>query len=90
VDEVKIVPARAVLYVLGSNKAFVVNQDVIEAREVKVGDRVGQQLEILEGLQEGETVAITQLARLDTGSKIRVVAPKVEDKLSKAEPKPSE
>jgi len=76
IDEVKIVPARAVLYVLGSNKAFVVNQDVIEAREVKVGDRVGQQLEILEGLKDGETVAVTQLARLDTGSKVRIAAPK--------------
>lgn len=82
VDEVKIVPARAVLYVLGSNKAFVVDQDVIEAREVKVGDRVGQQLEILEGLKDGETVAVTQLARLDTGSKIRIAAPKATPKAS--------
>lgn len=73
VDSVKMVPARAVLYVLGSNKAYVVTGDVIEAREVKVGDRVGQQLEILEGLQDGETVALSQLARLDTGSRVKVV-----------------
>lgn len=73
VDSVKMVPARAVLYVLGSNKAYVVTGDVIEAREVKVGDRVGQQLEILEGLRDGETVALSQLARLDTGSRVKVV-----------------
>lgn len=82
VDSVKMVPARAVLYVLGSNKAYVINNDVIEAREVKVGDRVGQQLEILDGLQDGETVALSQLARLDTGSHVKVVTATAERKAS--------
>jgi RND family efflux transporter MFP subunit len=72
-DEVMVVPLRAVSYVLGSNKAFVVTAGgSIEAREVKIGDRMDQQIEILEGLKDGETVALTQLNRLDTGVKVSI------------------
>lgn len=71
-DEVRLVPARAVNYVLGSNKVYVVNGQQVEAREVKLGDRFDQDVEILEGVKEGEQVATTQVARLDTGSKVRV------------------
>jgi RND family efflux transporter MFP subunit len=73
VERVRIVPTRAVNYVLGSNKAYVVNGDTIEARELKLGDRYEQSVEVVEGLEEGERVATTQLARLDTGVKVRVV-----------------
>jgi RND family efflux transporter MFP subunit len=73
VDEVMVVPQRAVAYVLGSNKAFVVKPGgVIEARDVKLGDRVEQQIEILEGLNDGDQVALTQLNRLDTGVKVAI------------------
>jgi membrane fusion protein (multidrug efflux system) len=71
-DEVKLVPVRAVNYVLGSNKVYVVREQKVEAREVKLGDRFGQYVEILEGVQEGEQVATTQVARLDTGSRVRM------------------
>jgi len=72
VERIMVVPARAVAYVLGSNKAYVINQEVIEAREVKLGDRFEQTVEIIEGLQEGEQVATGPLARLDTGVQVRV------------------
>ena len=72
-ETVKLVPARAVAYVFGSNKAYVVTAaNTIEAREVKLGDRFDQHVEILEGLEDGEKVAVTQLARLDTGSKVAI------------------
>jgi RND family efflux transporter MFP subunit len=74
-ESVKLVPTRAVNYVFGSNKAYVVTAgNTIEARDVKLGDRFEQNVEILEGLEEGETVAVTQLARLDTGIKVAVTA----------------
>lgn len=73
-EKVMVVPAKAVNYVLGSNKTYVVNGNTIDAREVKLGDRIEQQVEILEGVQEGDLVATTQLARLDTGSKVKVTA----------------
>ncbi|MBL8176051.1 MAG: efflux RND transporter periplasmic adaptor subunit [Bryobacterales bacterium] len=72
-ERVMVVPARAVNYVLGSNKAYVINQEVIEAREVKVGDRFEGAIEILDGLQEGEQVATGPLAKLDTGVQVRVI-----------------
>lgn len=72
-DDVTVVPQRAVAYVLGSNKAFVVDAEgKIEARDVKLGDRLDQAVEILEGLREGERVAIGALARLDTGVKVAI------------------
>jgi RND family efflux transporter MFP subunit len=72
VDRVKTVPVRAVNYVLGSNKAYVVKGNVIEAREVKLGDRFEQEVEIVSGLEDGDKVAVTQVNRLDSGVKVQV------------------
>jgi RND family efflux transporter MFP subunit len=71
-EQISLVPVRAVNYVLGSNKVYVVRDRKIDAREVKLGDRFEQDVEILEGVRVGEQVATTQLARLDTGSQVRV------------------
>jgi multidrug efflux pump subunit AcrA (membrane-fusion protein) len=70
-DRVNMVPSQAVNYVLGANKAYVIKGDVVDAREVKIGDRFPQEFEILEGLHEGEQVAVTNLTRLDTGVKVQ-------------------
>jgi RND family efflux transporter MFP subunit len=88
-ERIVVIPFRAVNYVLGSNKAYVVNSGVIEAREVKLGDRFDQQVEIIEGLQEGEEVATGPLARLDTGTKVAVVG-RDEGEVPVAERKASE
>jgi RND family efflux transporter MFP subunit len=72
-ESIRIVTARAVNYVLGSNKAYVINGNTIDAREVKLGDRFGNDVEIVEGLEDGERVAVTQLNRLDTGTRVEVV-----------------
>jgi RND family efflux transporter MFP subunit len=71
-DTITLVPALAINYVFGSNKLYVVKDGAIDAREVKVGDRFGSDIEITEGVKEGEQVATTQVARLDTGVKVRV------------------
>lgn len=70
VDRILLVPRRAVSYVFGSNKAYVIKDGVIDAREIKLGDQFGEDVEIIEGVAEGEQIATTQLARLDTGSKV--------------------
>ncbi|MFN7922763.1 MAG: efflux RND transporter periplasmic adaptor subunit [Bryobacteraceae bacterium] len=87
VDQIVTVPATAVAYVLGANKAYVVNNNTVEAREVKTGDRLEQQIEIVEGLKEGERVAVTQINRLDNGVKVRVEA--AQPKTSGAAPEPA-
>lgn len=71
-EKVTVLPQRAVYYVMGANKAFVVKDGVVESREVKLGDRFETDVEILEGVEDGEIVALTQLAKLDTGVKVRV------------------
>ena len=72
IERIRLVPSKAVQYIFGTNKAYVVKNDVIEARDLKLGDRFDQQVEVLEGLNEGEQVALSQLGKLDTGSKVRI------------------
>ena len=72
VERVTLVPTKAVNYVLGSNKAYVVKDGKIEAREVKLGERFDQDIEILEGISDGDQVATSQLTKLDTGASVRV------------------
>lgn len=71
VERIRLAPANAVNYVFGSNKAYLVKDDVIEARDVRVGDRFGADVEIIDGLEAGDRIAASNLARLDTG--VRVV-----------------
>jgi multidrug efflux pump subunit AcrA (membrane-fusion protein) len=61
-----------VAYVFGSNKVYLVKDNVVEAKDVKLGDRFENMVEILEGIKEGDTIAVSNLARLDTGSKVRI------------------
>jgi RND family efflux transporter MFP subunit len=72
VDTIRLAPTLAINYVFGSNKLYVVKDGIIEARDVKIGDRFGQDTEIVEGVEAGELIATTQVARLDTGAKVRV------------------
>jgi RND family efflux transporter MFP subunit len=72
VDRIHLVPVRAISYIFGANKAFVVKDGVVDAREVKLGDRFGTDVEITEGVAEGDQVAVTGLSRLDTGVKVEV------------------
>jgi RND family efflux transporter MFP subunit len=71
-DMIKLVPTLAINYVFGSNKVYVIKSDSIEARDVKIGDRFGNDTEIVDGIQDGERIATTQVTRLDTGVKVKV------------------
>ena len=71
-DTIVLLPTKAVQYVLGSNKAYVIKDGVIDAREVRVGERFETDVEILEGVVAGEIVATTNLPKLDTGSKVEI------------------
>jgi RND family efflux transporter MFP subunit len=71
-DMIRLVPTLSINYVFGSNKVYVVKGNLIEARDVKIGDRFGADTEIVEGLERGERVAASQVSRLDTGVKVQV------------------
>jgi RND family efflux transporter MFP subunit len=70
IERIRLIPSRAVAYVYGTNKAYVVNNGVIEARDLKLGDRFEEDVEVVEGVEEGERVAVTQINRLDSGTKV--------------------
>ena len=52
------IPQEALQYIYGVYKIFAVEGTVLKEKEVKVGDRSGNEVEIIEGLSEGEKVAI--------------------------------
>jgi hypothetical protein len=71
-DSIKLVPTLSINYVFGSNKVYIVKDKVIEACEVKIGDRFESETEIIEGVQAEDQVATTQIPKLDTGVKVRI------------------
>lgn len=73
IESIKLIPLKAVNYVFGANKAYVIASDTVEAREVRLGDRFDQEVEVIEGMRDGEQVATTQLPLLDSGTKVRTV-----------------
>jgi RND family efflux transporter MFP subunit len=53
------IPQDALLYVYGVYKVFVIDGNTVKEREVKLGERSGDEVEIVEGLKQGERIAIT-------------------------------
>ena len=53
------VPQDALLYVYGVYKVFVIEANTLKEREVKIGERSGDQVEIVQGLAQGERVALS-------------------------------
>lgn len=52
------VPQEALIYVYGVYKVFVVEGGMLKEREVKIGERSGEEVEILEGINEGDRIAL--------------------------------
>jgi RND family efflux transporter MFP subunit len=71
-DTVVTVPYSAVQYRYGVNRVFVVEGDHLSVRELKVGDRIGDRIEIVGGLKAGEPVAIADVDQLADGLKVKV------------------
>src|SRR4029453_17282377 len=67
VEQVMTIPYAAMQYRYGVYRAFAVKGDRLEARELKTGDRVGDRMEILAGLNTAERVAMTDVDTLKIG-----------------------
>ena len=67
VEQVMTIPYAAMQYRYGVYRAFAVEGDRLEARELKTGDRVGDRMEILDGLEHGDRVAVTDVDTLTDG-----------------------
>ncbi len=74
VDQLLTLPYAALQYRYGVNRVFVVDNDHLVARELKVGERLGDRIEILGGIKAGETVATSDVDKLVDGMKVSVSA----------------
>ena len=60
VDSILTIPYTTATYLFGAYKVFVVEGKRIKEREVKLGDRIGDRVEIIEGLKLEDKLAIAQ------------------------------
>jgi membrane fusion protein, multidrug efflux system len=76
VDDVLTLPYSVLQYRYGVNRVFVVEDDKLTARELKIGDRVGDRIEILSGVNAGDRVAANDIDKLVDGMKVTTAAAK--------------
>jgi RND family efflux transporter MFP subunit len=72
IDNVLTLPYATMQYRYGVNRVFVVDGDKLAARELKVGDRLGDRIEIVSGVKAGDRVAATDVDKLADGLKVSV------------------
>jgi RND family efflux transporter MFP subunit len=72
VEDVLTLSYSAIQYRYGVNRVFVVNGDHLSERELKIGDRIGDRVEIVNGIKPGEPVALTDVDKLSDGLKVTV------------------
>jgi RND family efflux transporter MFP subunit len=75
VEKVLTLPYAALQYRYGVNRAFVVTGDHLSGRELKLGDRVADRVEIIDGVKSGDLVAMTDVDNLVDGTKVSVSRP---------------
>jgi RND family efflux transporter MFP subunit len=72
IDEVLTLPYAALQYRYGVNRVFVVQGDRLAVRELQVGERLGDRIEVTSGVKAGERVAITDVDSLADGAPVTV------------------
>jgi RND family efflux transporter MFP subunit len=66
------VPASAVISYYGIQKVYLIENQKIREQVVKLGDRVGDVIEVVEGLTPGAWIATTELTRIHQGSRVEI------------------
>jgi membrane fusion protein (multidrug efflux system) len=73
-QEAIVVPCAAIDSFAGTQRAFVIHDGGhVEARTIRPGRDLGEEIVILDGIQAGETVAVSHLERLADGTQVRAV-----------------
>ena len=77
VDRIVVVPQKALSYAYGIYKVYALTKsNKLKEREVKLGDRIGQDVEVIDGLTEGDRLALPaegQELTLKDGATVKVV-----------------
>lgn len=58
VEKVLVIPRRSMNYAYGIYKVYVVNGNKLKETEIKIGDQSGDDVELLEGVHEGDQLAL--------------------------------
>jgi RND family efflux transporter MFP subunit len=67
-----VVPVTALLYEAEKVKVFIIEGDRAKEREVKLGSKYGELMEIIDGVKEGEKIVAIGQQNLSEGSKVSV------------------
>jgi RND family efflux transporter MFP subunit len=70
-DQILTVPYAAVQNRYGVNRLFVVKGDRVSSVEVKLGDRLGERVEIIDGIAAGMPIAISDVDHLVDGTRVQ-------------------
>ena len=76
VDDVLSLPAAVLQYRYGVNRVFVIDGDKLTAHELKIGERMGDRVEILTGVNAGDRIAANDIDKLTDGMKVTTAAGK--------------
>jgi RND family efflux transporter MFP subunit len=72
VDRVLTLPFSALQYRYGVNRVFVVEGGHLASRELTIGNRIGDRVEIITGVKAGEPVAVTDVEQLVDGTSVSI------------------
>ncbi len=86
-NDAVLVAARAVLGTSGARSVFVVKDGKAERRAVRVGPEANGRVEVLDGVQVGDSVIVTGAVELREGAEVRVVQPLAPDVTAGATPR---
>jgi multidrug efflux pump subunit AcrA (membrane-fusion protein) len=83
-----VVPITAILYEGDKIKAYVVEGDKAKERLVKLGNKYGEEIEITEGITEGEKVVTAGQQGLSEGARVSFQGLERKDGKTRANEKP--
>lgn len=72
-QHLKVVPRNAFVGSVSSNEVFVVENGIAKLKKVISGRIIGEQVEIVDGLSDGETVIITGQINLQDGNTVEII-----------------
>jgi membrane fusion protein (multidrug efflux system) len=71
--QLKVVPRNAFVGSVSSNEVFVVENGIAKLKKVTSGRIIGEQVEIVDGLSDGETVIVTGQINLQDGNTVEII-----------------
>jgi HlyD family secretion protein len=72
VEHVLTVPANSLQYRYGVNRVFVVAGDRLQSKEIRIGDRLGERVEVVEGVKADEPIVANDVDKLSDGVRVTI------------------